>query len=97
MMDRINIQGANGIAARSNARGTTPVSRIDRTRPVASQAEPPAMAVQSATGLAGSNPPVDEERVNQLRAAIGRGSYPLDPHRTADAMIASGLISRTKR
>jgi negative regulator of flagellin synthesis FlgM len=95
-MDRINIQGVNGVAARPSARGAAPVSRIDRARPVASQGEPPATAVNSATGHAGRKPPVDEERVNQLREAIGQGRYPLDPHKTAEAMIASGIISRTE-
>ena len=96
-MDRINNQGVNGIAARPSARGATPVSRIERTRPAASQAEPRNTAIQSASGLAGQSAPIDKERVNQLRAAIERGCYPLDPHQTADAMIASGIISRTER
>lgn len=43
---------------------------------------------------AGSSPPVDTARVDQIRKAIEEGTYPLIPTRIADAMIAAGLLLR---
>ncbi len=40
-------------------------------------------------------PPVDAERVAEIRKAIEQGTYPLVPHRIADAMIAAGFMLRT--
>lgn len=37
----------------------------------------------------GSGPPVDAERVAQIREALRDGSYPLVPTRIVDAMIAA--------
>jgi negative regulator of flagellin synthesis FlgM len=39
-------------------------------------------------------PPVDAERVSQIRDAVEEGSYPLVPARIADAMIAASLLLR---
>lgn len=39
-------------------------------------------------------PPVDAERVTEIRRAIERGTYPIVPARVADAMIAAGLLLR---
>lgn len=40
-------------------------------------------------------PPIDFDRVSQIRKAIEDGRYPLVPQRVADAMIAAGLLLRT--
>lgn len=40
-------------------------------------------------------PPVDSDRVAQIRKAIEQGSYPIIPTRVADAMIAAGLLLRS--
>jgi negative regulator of flagellin synthesis FlgM len=40
-------------------------------------------------------PPVDAERVTQIRKAIESGNYPVLPARIADAVIAAGLLLRT--
>lgn len=37
-------------------------------------------------------PPVDAERVAQIRKAIEQGTYPLVPAKVADAMIAAGEL-----
>lgn len=42
----------------------------------------------SAVGAAAS-PPVDAERVSQIKAALRDGSYPLVPTKIVDAMIAA--------
>jgi negative regulator of flagellin synthesis FlgM len=40
-------------------------------------------------------PPVDAERVQQIRKAIEQGTYPIVPAKVADAMIAAGLLLRS--
>ncbi|MCX7863953.1 MAG: flagellar biosynthesis anti-sigma factor FlgM [Novosphingobium sp.] len=40
-------------------------------------------------------PPVDAERVEMIRKAIEKGTYPLVPTKIADAMIAAGLLLRS--
>jgi negative regulator of flagellin synthesis FlgM len=40
------------------------------------------------------SPPVDAERVAQIRDAIEKGSYPLVPAKIADAMIAASMLLR---
>ncbi|MDT0506869.1 flagellar biosynthesis anti-sigma factor FlgM [Novosphingobium sp. MMS21-SN21R] len=55
-----------------------------------------ATQVQRSAALdAGSTPPVDVERVKDIRQAIEKGNYPLVPARIADAMIAAGMLLRT--
>jgi len=64
-----------------------------RTRPAA----PGAPAAADASGIslevsaAGdtATPPVDAERVSQIKAALRDGSYPLVPTKIVDAMIAA--------
>lgn len=53
-------------------------------------AEPESAVRIEAAALAAA-PPVDADRVAQVRAALAEGSYPLLPARIADAMIAAGL------
>lgn len=47
------------------------------------------------TLLTALEPPVDHERVEQIRLALARGAYPLVPAEIADAMIAAKLTLRT--
>lgn len=73
-----------------------------RLNPAAGATSAPARpAPAAAGGLALSDalepgaPPVDVERVAEIRKAIEQGTYPLVPHRIADAMIAAGYMLRT--
>ena len=95
-MDRIDIQGTNGVAARLRARGPAPVGRADRADPAAVDADQAAAAELSALGLAGAQAPIDQARVGRLRDAIEQGRYLLEPRKTADAMIASGFKLRNE-
>lgn len=54
-------------------------------------AEPGVIAEAQAVA-AGTAPPVDTERVAQIRTALREGTYPLQPARMADAMIAANYI-----
>ena len=47
--------------------------------------------------LSAKEPPVDAERVEQIRQAIADGTYPLVPARIADAMIAAGIMLRSSQ
>ena len=68
-------------------------------RPVAnetarSHASANSAVVRSAALDAGA-PPVDFDRIAEIRNAIERGHYPVIPMRVADAMIAAGLLLRS--
>ncbi|TAD82461.1 MAG: flagellar biosynthesis anti-sigma factor FlgM [Sphingomonadales bacterium] len=49
----------------------------------------PGVSVEIDGRAADAIPPVDAERVAQIRNALRNGSYPLVPARIADAMIAA--------
>lgn len=37
-------------------------------------------------------PPIDHERVAEVRSAIARGDYPIRPAKVSDALIAASLL-----
>ena len=52
-------------------------------------------AMRRSAALDAGPPPVDFERIAQIRKAIERGHYPVVPMRVADAMIAAGMLLRS--
>lgn len=52
-------------------------------------------AVVRSRELDPGEPPVDTDRVAQIRKAIEQGTYPIVPAKVADAMIAAGLLLRS--
>ena len=60
------------------------------------QAAAPNAPVASSPVSAGQ-PPVDVERVAQIRKAVEDGSYPIVPAKVADAIIAAGLLLRVAK
>ena len=62
-------------------------------RPGRPQAAEP--AVMRTGAIDAGEPPVDTERVAQIRQAIERGTYPVIPTRIADAIIAAGILLRS--
>ncbi|QWC58400.1 flagellar biosynthesis anti-sigma factor FlgM [Erythrobacter sp. 3-20A1M] len=48
--------------------------------------------VETKALLAESGPPVDNDRVREIRKAVSDGTYPLSPTRVADAMIAAKFM-----
>ncbi|MEP3422252.1 MAG: flagellar biosynthesis anti-sigma factor FlgM [Erythrobacter sp.] len=80
--------------------GPRALSDADRT---AAQSSPAARSDQAATSggvkngvsieigatVNPSNPPVNSDRVSEIREALRDGSYPLVPAKIADAMIAA--------
>lgn len=78
----------------SAARAVTPGERAQieaRTRPAAAAAPgaTPGISLEVSGAAEAASPPVDAERVSQIREALRDGSYPLVPTRIADAMIAA--------
>jgi negative regulator of flagellin synthesis FlgM len=76
-------------------------ARLAKLAGANSEARPRAQApagavVQSAAldALEPGQPPVDAERVDQVRKAVEQGTYPLVPAKVADAIIAAGVILR---
>ena len=55
------------------------------------------VAVESRGELAGAKPPVDSERVDEIRAALRDGTYPILPAKIVDALIASQLLPVVER
>lgn len=55
----------------------------------------PNSAVVRSRELDPGQPPVDADRVHQIRKAIEEGTYPIVPAKVADAMIAAGLLLRS--
>jgi len=93
-MDRIELQGTNAIRARLAAQGAAPVARAERIKPTTGDATQSVAAELSAVGLAGAEPPIDQERVSEIRKAVEQGTYPLLPARVADELIAAGFMLR---
>ena len=63
-----------------------------RTRPAATAASSAAasgVSLEVSSPIDVAAPPVDAERVKQIKAALADGSYPLVPTKIADAMIAA--------
>ncbi len=58
-----------------------------------SQAAAPDAPV-AASPVSAGQPPVDVERVAQIRKAVEEGTYPIVPAKVADAMIAAGILLR---
>ncbi len=93
-MPSVELSKLSGIsAARAVAAGER--AQIEaRPRPAAPVGGSPAPAAGislevSAPDTAAAAPPVDAERVAQIRDALRDGSYPLVPTKIADAMIAA--------
>jgi negative regulator of flagellin synthesis FlgM len=93
-MDRIDMQGPNGISSRLKAKGPAPVTQADAVRPTGSGAAKSGDVAVTTIVSAGAEAPVDTDRVAQIRDAIEQGRYPILPAKIADAMIAARFLLR---
>jgi negative regulator of flagellin synthesis FlgM len=65
-------------------------AQIDaRARPATASSSTSGISVEVTGASEAANPPVDAERVSQIRNALRDGSYPLVPAKIVDAMIAA--------
>lgn len=78
---------------------STGAARLNPGGGAAAASAKPAPAAAGGLVLSGAldpgAPPVDAQRVAEICKAIEQGTYPLVPHRIADAMIAAGFMLRT--
>ncbi len=84
-----------------------PLGESDRAKPAATKpegapnagarpatSEPsarPGVSVEVGAAIDASKPPVDSDRVAEIRAALRDGSYPIVPAKIVDAMIAARI------
>ena len=68
---------------------TTDAARNTKTETPVPTPQPRAIA-QAVS--AGTSPPVDRDRISEIRTAVREGNYPLIPAKVADAMIAANFI-----
>jgi len=66
-------------------------AQIEARAPAANLSKAPAagISVEVSAAADAATPPVDAERVQEIRNALRDGSYPLVPAKIADAMIAA--------
>ncbi len=60
-----------------------------RANPADTSAEKPGVSIEVGAPVSAGEPPVDNDRVAEIRKALQDGSYPLVPTKIADAMIAA--------
>ena len=86
MIDPLNGSPAARLAPASSHSPTAssaPVTAIGVIAPAAAELSPLATAAKALAAA----PPVDAARVANVRAALASGSYAVDPHAIADAML----------
>ena len=75
----------------------TASSDVAASNPLAPAKQDLAQGVVTARSVGGAKPPVDADRVAEIRKAIEEGSYPILPVEIADAMIAAQLHGIVER
>ncbi len=83
-------QPPHGQGAIADRQGAGPVAH-DKAKPASSP------VIVRVAVLEPGQPPVDTDRVAVIRRAIEQGHYPIIPARVADAIIAAGLLLRTRK
>ena len=88
-MPSVELSKLQGIAA-TRAVASSERAQVE-TRAGQQRAAPaaPGVSVEIGETADAASPPVDAERVQQIRAALRDGSYPLVPTKIVDAMIAA--------
>ncbi|WP_379922710.1 flagellar biosynthesis anti-sigma factor FlgM [Erythrobacter sp. R86502] len=64
-------------------------SRSTTSAPSLQSGSASGISLEVSSGSDAASPPVDAERVAQIRDALRKGSYPLVPAKIVDAMIAA--------
>lgn len=103
--DISRVTGVAGVRQDNAAQARLDAATIDRTpsaaapvtgRPGAASDTAPEINVSAASTSAATTPPVDSNRVTEIREAIQSGNYPLLPAKIADAMIAAPFLLGNK-
>lgn len=88
MIDPIGVKPGMGPDRPVAPEGETRIARIAAARPVGTVAETEARAAAKAMA---ARPPVDAERVEQIKKALQEGRFPIVPSLIADRLIAAEL------
>lgn len=73
----------------SSAAGSASAATAASAASKAPAASASASDVGGVTRMLASEPPVDADKVQEIRAAIRSGNYPIDPYTIAESMIRS--------
>ena len=89
-MPSVELSKLPGISA-PRALSASDRTQIEPRSPTATSGKAPAagISVEISAATDAATPPVDVERVRDIREALRDGSYPLVPAKIADAMIAA--------
>lgn len=86
------LQAVTGPRALANTDRTATTSNLaNRAAAPSPQAVEPGIALEVGPAINTQNPPVDSDRVEQIREALKDGSYPLVPSEIVDGLIAAQL------
>ena len=94
VINRLKAAQATRIAANAAA---SPVKAEEGQTPAPVKTAQAPLAAAPTRVLAGSEAPVDTDRVALIRKAVEQGNYPIKPARIADAMIAAGYLLRAPK
>ena len=84
------LQGISGARALSESdRSRAENSAASRPEKTHGTGDKPGVALEIDASVNAAEPPVDNDRVAQIREALRDGTYPLIPAKIADAMIAA--------
>jgi negative regulator of flagellin synthesis FlgM len=89
MIDPIGVKPGTVQGVRSEPNGTPKVVPLQQTQAPQSAVAETSLR-QTAKALA-AKPPVDAERVQQIKRALQEGRYPIVPAKIADRLIAAQL------
>ncbi|MDJ0643661.1 MAG: flagellar biosynthesis anti-sigma factor FlgM [Erythrobacter sp.] len=84
------LQGASAPRALSESDRAALDARVPtRAAPTDAAGPKPGISIEVGSAIDAGEPPVDTDRVAEIRKALQDGSYPLVPTKIADAMIAA--------
>jgi negative regulator of flagellin synthesis FlgM len=90
MIDPIGVTPGTIPSSRVDGNGTSKVVRLDEVRAPEQAVVAETSARETAKALS-ARPPVDAERVQQIKRALAEGRYPLVPAKIADRLIAAQM------
>ncbi|MEM9500554.1 MAG: flagellar biosynthesis anti-sigma factor FlgM [Pseudomonadota bacterium] len=92
-MPSIELSKLQGVSAprslSESDRAALDARNAPRNPAMGSSADKPGVSIEVGAAVSAGEPPVDTDRVAEIREALRDGSYPLVPTRIADAMIAA--------
>lgn len=91
MVDSIGATSVNGGQAVTRVQSVTPAQTVQSARPPVDAAPSPASQLTGVARELAAKPPVDMERVAEIKRAIATGKFPILPSTIADRLIALRL------